>query len=259
MKTILLLTLLCVSIQSAALLAVEDPKATAVDPPKASVAEPKAPPINVEVDSTGVPEMKEWTDKAAKVTVDFYPRILQELGVEGYKKPEKVRIYVKPDMKGVAYANGSTITIAPAWFKANPNDVGAVVHEMCHVVQQYGGKRVPSWVTEGVADYVRWFVYEPVNKRPRVRNPDKAKHTDSYQTTAAFFDWIVRTHDKEFVKKLNLACRGGKYSEEFFKEQTKKTVEELWTDFVAYVKKPATAEKQTPEATKAPQLKDVGK
>jgi hypothetical protein len=77
---------------------------------------------------------------------------------------------------------------------------------MCHVVQAYRSRenRPPGWVVEGVADYVRWFVYEPENKRPRVRNPDRAKHTDSYQTTAAFFNWIVKTKDKTFVKRLNL-------------------------------------------------------
>lgn len=230
MKPFLLPTFLCCLMLASFSFAADDAKT----PPKEA-----APLINVEIDVSGVPDMKEWTEKAAEITVFFYPRILEELGEEGYKKPEKVRIYVKPDMKGVAYASGNTITLAPGWFKANPHDVGAVVHEMCHIVQAYRGRGNPSWVVEGVADYVRWFVYEPENKRPRVRNPDKAKYTDSYQTTAAFFNWIVKTHDKDFVKKLNLACRSGKYDVEIFKTLTKKTVDELWADFIADVKKPA--------------------
>ncbi|MEX2214414.1 MAG: basic secretory protein-like protein [Phycisphaeraceae bacterium] len=202
-------------------------------------AQEKKPPIAVEIDVSEVPEMKEWTEKAAKVVQEFYPRIVEELGEEGYTKPEKVNLYVKNETKGVAFASGNKITLISQWFKNQPQDVGAVVHEMCHVVQAYRSRtnRPPGWVVEGVADYVRWFVYEPENKRPRVRNPDRAKHTDSYQTTAAFFNWIVKTKDKTFVKRLNLACRGGKYSDDLFKEYAGKSAEELWAEFVEELKK----------------------
>ena len=47
------------------------------------------------------------------------------------------------------------------YFKANPDDIGAMVHETVHCVQLYRGRGNPGWLVEGVADYVRFFKYEP--------------------------------------------------------------------------------------------------
>jgi hypothetical protein len=86
---------------------------------------------------------------------------------------------------------------------------------MVHIVQQYrrarGGNRNPGWMVEGLADYIRWFLYEPENLRPRP-NPARANYDDSYRTTAAFLAYVKETHDKEIIKKFNAAMRGGKYS-----------------------------------------------
>ena len=76
---------------------------------------------------------------------------------------------------------------------------------MTHVVQAYQ----PGWLTEGIADYIRWFKYEPENKRPHP-NPDKAKYSDSYRTSAAFLNWATETFDKDLVVKINAACRQGR-------------------------------------------------
>ena len=57
------------------------------------------------------------------------------------------------------------------WFRANLQGeaIGSVVHELVHVVQEYGrarrenpeATRSPGWLVEGLADYIRWFLYEP--------------------------------------------------------------------------------------------------
>jgi hypothetical protein len=145
-------------------------------------------------------------------------------------------------MDGVANAGGTRINCAGKWFMANLEGeaVGAVVHEMVHIVQQYGRargrNRNPGWMVEGVADYVRWFLYEPKEKRPRV-NAARANYTDSYRTTGAFLDYLVEKHDKEIVKKFNAAMRDGKYSDELWKETTGKTVDELWGEYVETLRK----------------------
>jgi hypothetical protein len=103
-------------------------------------------------------------------------------------------------------------------------------------VQQYHGGKNPGWLVEGIADYIRWFKYEPESKRPQV-NPDKAKYTDSYRTTAAFLDFVARTHDPDVVGKLNGAMRENKYEPELWKQYTGKTVDELWDEFIATLRK----------------------
>ena len=99
------------------------------------------------------------------------------------------------------------------------------------MVQNYGGQPVPGWVTEGIADYVRWFCYEPPSRRPRV-NPRRAKYTDGYRTTAALFDWIVRTKSSSFVRRLNEAARTGKYSDALFQHYAGRPLDDLWAEFI---------------------------
>ncbi|MBN1420601.1 MAG: cellulase family glycosylhydrolase [Planctomycetes bacterium] len=189
------------------------------------------PKIDITVDTSQVPEMAEWAARAKELCLKAYPMILSFLGEEGFEPPKEARIIFRPS-GGIAATSGRTITCAATWFKAHPDDYGAVVHELCHVVQAYGRSRVPGWVTEGIADYVRWFNYEPPDRRPRV-NPRRAKYTDGYQTTAAFFDWIMRTKDKTFINRLNSACRHRKYSVELFQEYAGKPVDDLWAEFIA--------------------------
>jgi hypothetical protein len=71
----------------------------------------------------------------------------------------------------------------------------------------------------------------------RPRNPDKAKYSDSYRTTAGFLHFVVENHDKQIVAKLNAAMRVGKYGDVLWRESTGKTVDELWREYVATLKK----------------------
>jgi hypothetical protein len=195
-------------------------------------------------DTSQMPEIKPWVDKKLKpVCAEWYPKIVELLPSEGFTAPRRFTIVFHKDMPGVANAGGRQINCAGPWFMKNLEGeaVGAVVHEMVHIVQQYGRvpgrlNRNPGWLTEGLADYIRWMLYEPAEKRRRI-NPERAKYTDSYHVTGAFLDYVVRTHDKEFVKKLNAVMRQGKYTPDFWKEQTGKTVDELWADYVKTLEK----------------------
>jgi hypothetical protein len=128
------------------------------------------------------------------------------------------------------------------WFRQNKDGqaVGAVVHELVHVAQQYrgrrGGARNPGWLVEGIPDYIRWFLYEPTPTGTRPRNPDSASYTNSYRITAGFLNYVIHKHDKDLMVKLNAAMRQGKYSPDLWKENTGKTVDELWKDYVATLK-----------------------
>jgi hypothetical protein len=204
---------------------------------KASKAEKTTLPVlKVEVDTADAPEMADWAAKAKALCEKSYPLLVRELGAPGFEPPDKVKLVVKK-MDGVAHTSGGTITCSASWFTKHPDDTGAAVHELCHVVQNYGRTNTPGWVTEGIADYIRWFLIEPAEKRPRVRNPEKAKYTDSYQTAAAFFDWIVSTKDKTFINRLNAAARKNEYKPELFQQSAGKPLDELWTEFIESVKK----------------------
>ncbi len=191
--------------------------------------------IDITLDCSESPESQEWGENAVKVAKEEFPKLVELLDSEGFKPTEKIELVFKK-MDGVAYATGGKIVISADWIARQPGDIGMVVHELIHVVQAYR-HRVPSWVTEGIADYIRFFVYEKNGERTCRVNPDRAKYTDSYRTTGAFFNWIVTTQDEKFITKLNAVCREGKYSDEFFKETTGKTLDELWDGFIKSLRK----------------------
>lgn len=187
------------------------------------------PELKVEIDCSDSPESKAWAEKAEKLAKEWYPKLINMLDSDGFRPTESLKLVFKK-MDGVAYASGNTITISAAWIEKNPGDLGMVVHELTHVIQAYRGRN-PGWVVEGIADYIRFFQYEPGNVATRV-NPDRNKYTDSYRVTACFFDWIVENKEKDFIKKMNDVCRSGRYSNEnTFKDITGKTVDELWEEY----------------------------
>ena len=186
--------------------------------------------LEIVVDTSKSPEMAGWAARAKAVGEKNYPLICRQLASPSFRPPAKVRLIVEP-RKGVAATSGAVIRCSAAYFQTHPDDLGAIVHELCHVVQAYGKNRVPGWVTEGIADYVRWFCYEPPERRPRI-NPQRAKYTDGYRNTAAFFDWIVRSKNPSFVRRLNEAARDNRYSERLFQQYAGRPLDPLWSEFL---------------------------
>jgi hypothetical protein len=149
---------------------------------------------------------------------------------DGFEPPRRVTIVFK-HTDGVAATSRDTITCAAKWFIEHPDDVGAIVHELVHVVQSYHRGHTPGWLVEGMADYIRWFEYEPANKRPHP-SPKRAKYNDSYRTTAAFLDWARAKYNSHLVTELNAACRAGNYRDSIWEQLTGKSIETLGDEWV---------------------------
>ena len=192
-------------------------------------------PVEFTVDTSEAPEMKEWAEKAAAECEKWYPRLNEELKSDGYKPARQVTMRIDPNYKGVAEAGGSRIRGSVRWFKEHPGDVGAMIHETCHVIQHYRSRNNPGWLVEGVADYVRFFKYEPGKIGPI--NAERARYNAAYRVTAAFLAYVSEKYNKDLVLKLNAIMRDGKYKEEVFKELTGKTVQELDEEWRASLKK----------------------
>jgi hypothetical protein len=191
--------------------------------------------VSVEIDISEAPEAAEWSKKAKEIVHKWYPQIAKLLETNGYTPPTKIEIVFKKDMgmRIPGVTSGNRISISSEYITKHPKDLGLVVHELTHVIQHYPHSQIKDgWLVEGIADYVRFFHYEPGPSIGRF-HPDKAKYTDGYRTTARFLAWIESTHDKKIVRKLNHACRHGQYRPEIFKEATSKTLDELWEEFIA--------------------------
>src|SRR5262249_33755659 len=159
------------------------------------------------------------------------PMICEELKSDGFKPRTVVTMTLRKDYDGVAATGGGRITGSASYFKSHPDDFGAMVHETVHVVQAYRGRGNPGWLVEGIADYVRFFKYEP-GKLAKLK-PERAKYDGSYRVTAAFLAFASDKYDQELVRKVNARMREGKYSDEVFKELTGKTLKELEEEWKA--------------------------
>lgn len=196
-------------------------------------AQPAVPvfayPVEIRLDYTEVPEMKEWCEKAARTADEWYPKIAEILKSDGYTPTRRISLIFKKGQKGIAGTSGSKIVCYDGWFKAHPDDVGAIIHEVIHVVQAYP-KYDPPWLVEGLADYVRFWMYEAKPPSRRL-DPNRIKYTDSYQVTGAFLAWAVKNGNPDLVTKLNVILRKGEYKESTFKDITGKDLDTLWEEF----------------------------
>jgi hypothetical protein len=197
-----------------------------------STADPTAElrPVKVTVDVSQVPELASWAEQAKSVVEQWHPRIVNLLHSDGFTPPAEVTMLFMRDKKGVADTAGTTISISADWVKKHPDDLGMVVHELTHVIQSYP-KSEAGWLVEGIADYVRFFHYEPNVKLASI-DPARQSYRDGYRTTAMFLAWIERTHDEAIVRKLNDALRRSTYKYDLFKQYTSKSLDRLWADFL---------------------------
>ncbi|MDE3066335.1 MAG: hypothetical protein KGJ60_02165 [Verrucomicrobiota bacterium] len=194
----------------------------------------------ITINADRAPALKDWAEhKLAPVVAGWYPKIAAMLPSPGYTPPARVRILIKP-MNGVAYTSGDTIAVSSAWIQAQMGRqaLGSVVHELVHVVQQFGhhAGHNPGWLVEGTADYIRWFKYEPQShgadlvwmRRLRHFTP---RYNDSYRVTANFLNWVAEKYDPDIVRQLNAAMREGKYEDNLWKRHTGKTAPELGAEW----------------------------
>jgi hypothetical protein len=193
------------------------------------------------IDATDAPDLLEWSEKELKPVVQaWYPKLTELLSSDGYQAPTNIALRFRADMGGTpASASGGGVNLNAVWFRRElkREALGSVVHELVHVVQSYGragranpnAAPTPGWVVEGIADYIRWFLYEPQTRGAEITsgNLAKAKYDGSYRITGNFLSWATRRYDKELVRKLNAAAREGRYAEPLWQEWTGKSVQEL--------------------------------
>jgi hypothetical protein len=193
----------------------------------------------IRIDTSGTPDLRDWAhNKVGPMAKEWYPKLLKLLASDGFEAPQRVSIVFDNEMRGVAATGGARVRCAAKWFRENLEGeaLGAVFHELVHVIQQYGraprlegATRPPGWLVEGIADYVRWYKFEPDSHGADItaRNISRARYNGSYRITANFLDWTSNTCAKELVPRLNAAIRQGKYNEAMWKEITGRDLQDL--------------------------------
>jgi hypothetical protein len=213
------------------------------------------------IDTSETPDLTEWADnELAPVLQQWYPKIIKMLPSEGYQAPRRVTIIFSKDMTGVAATGGTRVRCAANWFQRNLKGEakGAVVHELVHIAQNYGIARrtnpnpsqTPGWVVEGIADYIRWFLYEPQTRGAEItkRNIALARYDANYRISGNFINWVTNKYSGDLVQKLNAAAREGRYNEDLWKKFTGRTLQELGDEWRKDLEKKIAAEPPAEES-----------
>ena len=187
--------------------------------------------LKVNIDVSEAPEHKVWIEDGAELMREWYPRLRNLLAGPGAMPVTEMKLSVKKSDKGVAFASGRRVVVMSGWIEKRPGDVGLLIHELAHLVQGYPAKKGPSWLTEGIADYARWAIYEgrPLGAFPRGR--ERKGYEMSYQVTAGFLFWLESGRAPGIVRRLNTAMRGGAYSPELFEQHAGAGLDALWKEY----------------------------
>lgn len=153
------------------------------------------------------------------------------------KSTKDVLFVVDTAYKAVAEASGNRILFSAGYLKAHPTDIDVVTHETMHIVQGYGYSAGPVWLTEGIADYVR-YQYGVDNVGSKWSLPafnEKQSYQNSYRITARFFAWLEQNVKPGLVAALDQQLRAHEYTAQSWNSLTGKSVDQLWE---AYAKNP---------------------
>jgi hypothetical protein len=171
--------------------------------------------------------------------IDTYFEIFPVLIKTFNKKTTKSVVFVTDTAYGgVAEASGNRILFSTKYFKAHPTDIDVVTHETMHLVQGYGYSAGPVWLTEGIADYVR-YKYGVDNVGSKWYLPafnSKQHYTNSYRVTARFFVWLEKNVKPGLIADLDVLLRAHQYNDQSWVTLTGKNLDALWE---AYSQNPA--------------------
>jgi Plant Basic Secretory Protein. len=192
------------------------------------VKKQKVQNVEIEFDSSEAPVLTEWCNTLKQLIQTWYPKIYSIL--EKDEPPTLRRIFIETKRMAddfPACTSENKIFINPNCFEKNPHDLGAIIHELVHVVQSYPSKE-PSWVTEGIADYIRYVFYENKTLDFFPTTDSSRGYTIGYDFTAGFFLWLENYISQGIIKKLNKSMKTKTFTPKLFEEETGKTLHSLW-------------------------------
>jgi len=187
--------------------------------------------VEVSLDTSEIPELADWGQQAKELCEQWHPRLCHLLADKNHQSPQTVQIVFKKSDRGIADTSGNRIRVYSDWVEKHPDDIGLVFHELVHVIQGYGPTR-QSWLTEGIADYLRWAIYEG---KPQAWFPvpdDPKGYRQGYRVCAGFLTWLESDRAPGIVKKLNVALRRSQYTDGIFEAEAGAALDELWTDYI---------------------------
>ncbi len=157
----------------------------------------------------------------------YWPQIVARLGAEKAALPDRIVFRLSETQSAPGVTSGNVVTLGAAWHSEHPDDSGMIIHELAHVAQSYPAG-VPSWLTESIADYLRYCILVP---EPLPAPGPAASYTEGYRTGAWFLARLATLSESDtFIQELSQTCRRGADGVKFIEERFGKTLEALWKE-----------------------------
>jgi hypothetical protein len=214
-------------------------------------------PLHLILDASAAPDLASWLDNdMAPFVAKWYPELGSLLAGPGYQAKDTITISLVPRIPGETM-NGEGIS-GQAGADAFEGRIklsidflryfhmrgarGLLVHELTHVVQHYrywsGRAAIPLWLVEGIADYMRIYVFAPEGDLAKItpNNIDHARYDAGYAMSANFLNWVAKKYDSKIVSQLNSAGREATYTEWSWHLLTGKSLQELGDEWLKETK-----------------------
>lgn len=168
--------------------------------------------------------------RLVKTFFTVYPKLAKAYNPKTLKA---VTMVIDTAYDGVAATADGKVTISNKWLHKHPEDIDVVTHEVMHIVQDYGDSNGPGWLTEGIADYARnkFGVNNEAAKWALSDPKPTQNYTDAYRVTARFLVWLEEKVKPGIVKELDSQMRKHTFTDDTWKQQTGKSIDELWKSY----------------------------
>ena len=139
--------------------------------------------LTVNLDYSETPHLEKWGKEAKQLLLDWIPKV--SILLEDSNFPDEINLIFQDSDEGIAFADSNKIVVSSHWVEKHPEDIGLIVHEGVHVVQMYPNFH-PGWLTEGIADYIRWHLFEEKQLDWFPMSKNENGWEDAYQVTGGF-------------------------------------------------------------------------
>jgi len=166
--------------------------------------------MTMTTDTGHFPQLQPWAEALKAKAAGWWPVITGALASPGYAAPDAIKVVftVITPAQVTAATEGTTIYVSVPYISGHQDDFGSIAHEMCHVAQGFPKGATPGWLTEGIADYVRYYVLFPDDPRRRF-DPSVDAYGRGYQPAAAMLDFVERRYGAGSVRRVNAVMRQG--------------------------------------------------
>ncbi|WP_116209595.1 basic secretory protein-like protein [Streptomyces olivoreticuli] len=191
-------------------------------------------------------DLRSWFDRNKGVLQDQYAKIQQfmtggayqvkpginvvyDAGHDSFKNPGVAAVF-EPNAKP-QYNNEKSIILRPSYVMNNPGDIGSLIHELTHQVQDAANG---GWLNEGQADYYRKYVYN-LKEKPGLDQIRGTNYNNGYNSTAYMLNYIAHKHPlgESVIQKINNEVRRqgfGADGDRVLTAITGKSGQQWWTD-----------------------------